>query len=73
MIRILLASLLICAVQQSPHRRSPYVGALSVDAASGKVLFEDNADRAACRGTFGGRRKAVRDRRALQGGTGDFP
>ena len=25
----------------------------------------------ACRGTFGGRRKAVRDRLALQGGTGD--
>ena len=23
--------------------------------------------------TFGGRRKAVRDRLALQGGTGDFP
>ena len=27
----------------------------------------------ACRGSFGGRRKAVRDRLALQGGTGDFP
>ena len=27
----------------------------------------------ACQGTFGGRRKAVRDRLALQGGTGDFP
>ena len=27
----------------------------------------------ACRGTFGGLRKAVRDRFALQGGTGDFP
>ena len=27
----------------------------------------------ACRGTFGGRRKAVRDRFALQDGTGDFP
>ena len=27
----------------------------------------------ACRGTFGGRRKAVRDRLALQGGTGGFP
>ena len=27
----------------------------------------------ACRGTLGGRRKAVRDRFALQGGTGDFP
>ena len=27
----------------------------------------------ACRGTFGGRMKAVRDRFTLQGGTGDFP
>ena len=27
----------------------------------------------ACRGTFGGRSKAVRDHFALQGGTGDFP
>ena len=27
----------------------------------------------ACQGTFGCRRKAVRDRFALQGGTGDFP
>ena len=27
----------------------------------------------ACRGNFGGRRTAVRDRFALQGGTGDFP
>ena len=27
----------------------------------------------ACRGTFGGRRKAVRDRFALQGRTLDFP
>ena len=27
----------------------------------------------ACRGTFGGRRKAVRDRLALQGGTGAAP
>ena len=27
----------------------------------------------ACRGTFGGRRKALRDRFALQGGTEDFP
>ena len=30
-------------------------------------------ERPACRGTFGGRRKAVRDRFALQGGTGHFP
>ena len=27
----------------------------------------------ACRGSLGGRRKAVRDRFTLQGGTGDFP
>ena len=27
----------------------------------------------ACRGTFGGRRKAVRDRFTIQGGTVDFP
>ena len=27
----------------------------------------------ACRRTFGGRRKAVKDRFALQGGIGDFP
>ena len=32
-----------------------------------------NPGNPACRGTFGGRRKAVRDRFALQGGTGDFP
>ena len=28
----------------SAHRRSPYVGAISVDAATGRVLFESNAD-----------------------------
>ena len=36
------------AVQQAPvqtaHRRSPYVGAIAVDAANGKVIFEENAD-----------------------------
>ena len=42
------------------------------------LSLEEKAARAprgnpACRGTFGGRRKAVRDRLALQGGTGDFP
>ena len=42
------------------------------------ALSEDHAwvsprGNPACRGTFGGRRKAVRDRLALQGGTGDFP
>lgn len=31
-------------VQQS-HRKSPYVGAISVDASSGRVLFADSADR----------------------------
>lgn len=29
---------------QTAHRRSPYVGAISVDAATGRVLFEDHAD-----------------------------
>lgn len=29
---------------QSLHRRSPYVGAMSLDAATGRVLFEDRAD-----------------------------
>ena len=29
---------------QTAHRRSPYVGALSVAAETGRVLFEDNAD-----------------------------
>ena len=29
---------------QSAHRRSPYVGAICADAASGRVLFTDNAD-----------------------------
>ena len=32
---------------QSAHRRSPYVGAISVNAKNGEVLFEDNADAAA--------------------------
>ena len=35
--------------------------------------FPGFAREPACRGTFGGGRKAVRDRFALQGGTGDFP
>lgn len=30
--------------EQSAHRRSPYVGAISVSADTGKVLFEDRAD-----------------------------
>lgn len=38
-------------VQQAPvqtaHRRSPYVGAISADAATGRVLFEANADQEA--------------------------
>lgn len=29
---------------QSAHRRSPYVGALSANAATGEILFADNAD-----------------------------
>ena len=37
------------------------------------MIFASPRGNPACRGTFGGRRKAVRDRLALQGGTGDFP
>ena len=37
------------------------------------LVCESPRGNPACRGTFGGRRKAVRDRLALQGGTGDFP
>ena len=29
---------------QSAHRRSPYVGAVSADAANGRILFSENAD-----------------------------
>ena len=29
---------------ETAHRKSPYVGAISVDAATGRVLFEDKAD-----------------------------
>ena len=32
------------AAVQTAHRRSPYVGAMSLDAKTGRVLFEDNAD-----------------------------
>ena len=32
------------APAQTAHRRSPYVGAISVEAATGRVLFEENAD-----------------------------
>ena len=42
-------------------------GKLGLDA------FGEGRGNPACRGTLGGRRKAVRDRLALQGGTGDFP
>ena len=35
------------APRQSAHRRSPYVGAIAADAATGRVLFEDNADQEA--------------------------
>ena len=33
------------AVVQQAHRKSPYIGAISVDASSGRVLFADSADR----------------------------
>lgn len=29
---------------ETAHRRTPYVGAISIDAATGRVLFEDHAD-----------------------------
>lgn len=32
------------ALAQSPYRRSPYVGALSANAATGEIFFEDHAD-----------------------------
>ena len=32
------------AAVETAHRRSPYVGAISVDAKTGRVLFEDKAD-----------------------------
>lgn len=34
----------VCLAGPTAHRRSPYVGAISVNAANGEVLFEDNAD-----------------------------
>ncbi|MBR2837834.1 MAG: D-alanyl-D-alanine carboxypeptidase [Kiritimatiellae bacterium] len=46
MTSLLLASLLLCAAP-SLHRCSPYVGAISLDASTGRVLFEDKADREA--------------------------
>ena len=53
-------------MRSSRHRDQTHISCISA-LASG---FFGNP---ACRGTFGGRRKAVRDRLALQGGTGDFP
>lgn len=54
MIRVILSWLFVCAVAfsasakpapvQTAHRRSPYVGALSANAATGAVFFEDHAD-----------------------------
>jgi len=35
---------LFCAIPQSVHRQSPYVGAVSADAKTGRVLFQENAD-----------------------------
>ena len=37
------------------------------------AYFSEGKLNPACRGTLGRRRKDVRDRFALQGGTGDFP
>ena len=36
--------LLAAAALAADHRKSPYVGAIAVNAATGEVLFEDNAD-----------------------------
>ena len=38
---------LFCAIPQNLHRQSPYVGAISADAKTGRVLFQANADSAA--------------------------
>ena len=34
----------VAAPVETAHRKTPYVGAISVDAATGRVLFEDKAD-----------------------------
>ena len=44
MTRLLLAALMLCAAPPAAHRRSPYVGALSMNAETGRVLYEQNAD-----------------------------
>ena len=46
MTSVLLIATMLCAVSTA-HRQSPYVGAISVEANSGRVLFEDGADREA--------------------------
>ena len=38
---------LFCAIPQNLYRQSPYVGAISADAKTGRVLFQANADSAA--------------------------
>ena len=35
---------LFCAIPQNVHRKSPYVGAVSADAKTGRVLFQSNVD-----------------------------
>ena len=35
---------LFCAIPQTSHRQSPYVGAISADAKTGRVLFQSNVD-----------------------------
>lgn len=43
---VLLGTAGLCgAAMQMEHRRSPYVGAIAVDASNGRVLFSDAADR----------------------------
>ncbi len=38
------AAVVVSAGAESPRRRSPYVGAISADAQTGRILFSDNAD-----------------------------
>ena len=38
---------MVCGAAGEPISRDPYVGAIAVDARTGAVLFEDNADRPA--------------------------
>jgi D-alanyl-D-alanine carboxypeptidase (penicillin-binding protein 5/6) len=43
-IAVLAATVLLCAFATFAHRGTPYVGALTADAKTGRILFEENAD-----------------------------